>query len=108
MLAIFEFLIFVFFVPYVLLAVLLAKVIEAVAQSFHPGAVMFAGWLLIVGAWLSTHMAYDPNRPWVSMIELFSQSHLFGIPAPFLFIGAAFPVLILSFTVKTFKGPGVR
>lgn len=100
MLAILEFLLFVFALPYVLIFVFLVKAINALATYLHRPAMMWALWLTIVAMWLSSHMAENPNRPWVSMIERVAQSHLLGVPTPVCLIGAALLLLVLSFVVK--------
>ena len=95
MIAILEFLMFLFVLPYILFGVLLAKIWESVCRVFHPVLFLVAVWIASFGMYLLSSMA--PNdREWLSLVESIAQSHVFGVPTPFAIFGIAACVLIVS------------
>lgn len=95
MIAILEFLIFLFLLPYILFGVLLAKIWESVCTVFQPVLLLVAVWIASFGFFFLPSMA--PNdRPWLSLVESIAQSHVFSVPTPFAIFGVAGCVLIVS------------
>ncbi len=95
MIAILEFLIFAFFLPYILFGVLLAKIWESVCVIFQPVLLLVAVWIASLGLFLLPSMV--PNdRTWLSLVESIAQSHVFGVPTPYAIFGMALCVLIVS------------
>jgi len=99
MIAILEFLLFLFLLPYILFGLLLAKISEAVCMVFQPVLLLVAVWMASLGVFLIPSMA--PNdRPWLSLVESVAQSHVLGIATPFAILGLAVCVLIVSLIAR--------
>lgn len=99
MIAILEFLIFLFLLPYILFGVLLAKIAEAVCMVFHPVLLLVAVWIATLGVFLIPSMAAN-DQAWVSLIDSIAQSHVLGVPTPFAILGVAVCVLIVSVVAR--------
>ncbi|WP_158456335.1 hypothetical protein [Pseudomonas fluorescens] len=95
MIAILEYLIFLFLLPYILFGVLLAKIWETVCMVFQPVLLLVAVWIASLGLFLLPSMAAN-DRPWLSLVESIAQSHMFGVPTPFAIFGVAACVLIAA------------
>ncbi|WP_432780701.1 hypothetical protein QZH44_30050 (plasmid) [Pseudomonas corrugata] len=100
MIAILEFLIFLFLLPYILFGVLLAKIWETVCNVCQPGLLLVAVWIASLGGWLIPSMA--PNdRPWLTLVESIAQSHVLGAPTPFFIFGIALVILVFAVIART-------
>ncbi|MBC2385310.1 hypothetical protein HF209_30610 [Pseudomonas sp. WS 5096] len=102
MAALFEILVFVFLLPYILFGVLLAKVAETIGAMFQPVILLAAVWVAVMGAYLVPSMRAT-DAPWVTMIESVAQSHVLGVPTPFAFFAFAGVLVVVSLVVKQVK-----
>ncbi len=99
MIAILEFLILFFLLPYILFGVVLAKIWEAVCTFFQPVLLLLAVWICSIGMFLLPSM--EPHdRPWMTILEAIAQSHVFGLQTPFVIFGIAACVVIVSVAAR--------
>lgn len=102
MVALFELLIFVFLLPYILFRVLLAKVAEAIGAMFQPVILLAAVWVALMGIYLVPSMM-PTDAPWVTLIESVAQSHVWAVPTPFALFALAGVLVVVSLVMKQVK-----
>lgn len=102
MAALFEILIFLLLLPYILFGVLLAKVAETIGAVFQPVILLIAVWVAVMGAYLVPSMRAT-DAPWVTLIESVAQSHVLGLPTPFALFALAGVLVVVSLVVKQAK-----
>lgn len=81
--------------PYVLFGIILIKIWEAVCTVFQPALLMASVWIASMGLMLLPS-SVPTDRPFVSMLELVAQGHIFGIQTPYAIFGVAAIVLAIS------------
>nr|WP_192963330.1 hypothetical protein [Pseudomonas fluorescens]CEK42136.1 hypothetical protein PQBR57_0183 [Pseudomonas fluorescens SBW25] len=95
MMALVEFFILFLVWPYVLFGIILAKIWEAVCTVFQPALLMASVWIASMGL-LLLPSSFPTDRPYVTMVELVAQGHIFGIQTPNAIFCVAAIVLVLS------------
>lgn len=79
----------VIFAPYIIVGVLLGTVLVKLAEQFRM-PILFASLSaagLGVLAWLKS--TPNPDVPYSTVVEVFAQSHVFGVPAPGICLGVS-------------------
>ena len=95
MLALFQLLLLLLVLPYILFAVVLIKIWEAVCTVIHPVGLMIAVWFAIT-SFILLPSSFPSDRPWLSMVERVAQFKILGYPTPVTLIAVATLVLIVS------------
>ena len=85
MLALIEFLVWVFFFPYVLFGMLLGHVAYLVSRAFQPHMLLAGVWFATLGLYLLPMRAPD-DLPFVSLVDSIAQSHIAGLSTPLAFL----------------------
>lgn len=98
----FGILIFAILLPYILFGVVLAKVAEAIGEVFQPIILLTAVWVAVMGAYLVPSMM-PTDAPWLTLIESVAQSHVWGVPIPFVLFALAGVLVVVSFVMKQVK-----
>lgn len=100
MLALFQLLLLLLVLPYILFAVVLIKIWEAVCAVIHPMGLMIAVWFAIT-SFILLPSSFPSDRPWLSMVERVAQFKILGYPTPVTLIAVATLVLIVSVFLRT-------
>lgn len=98
MLDIILFITLVIFAPYFIVGVVLGTVLVKIAEKFRM-SVLFASLSaagLGVLAWLKS--TPNPDVPYSTVVEVFAQSHVFGVAMPFVCFGIA--ALLFAASIK--------
>lgn len=99
-----QFFVFMFALPYLLFGILLAKIWNSVCVICQPILMLVAAWVALIGLFLIPSMALN-ERPWLSLVDTIAQSHVSGVPTPFLFLGVAACVFVLSVILRERQVP---
>ena len=99
MLALFQLLLLLLVLPYILFAVVI-KIWEAVCTVIHPVGLMIAVWFAIT-SFILLPSSFPSDRPWLSMVERVAQFKILGYPTPVTLIAVATLVLIVSVLLRT-------
>lgn len=102
MMMLIEAIIFFLVWPYILFFVVLAKIWEAVCDLFNPTLLLVSVWIASFGL-LLLPSSIPSDRPYVTMVEVVAQGHVFGIQAPNLIFGVAAFVLVISVLTRQRK-----
>ncbi|MGT2457784.1 hypothetical protein ACU4GI_33320 [Cupriavidus basilensis] len=100
MLAILEFIVLLFVLPWFLFGILLAKVATAVAAIFEPHLLLAGVWLGSLGLYLMPRRIPD-DLPFVGLVDAIAQSHVFGLSTPVAMLAGA-GVIILAAAVVAY------
>ena len=95
MIALLELVFFLFFLPYILFGVVLAKIWDAVHTLFQPAILLVAVWIALLGLFLLYNMA-PKDRSWLTTVESVAQSYVFGISTPYAILGISVCALVVS------------
>lgn len=88
-------LIFLVIIPYILFAVVMIKIWEAVCTVIHPAGLMTAAWLTSLGLYLLPS-TFPSNTGWITMVERVAQFTIFGLKTPFALFALAGVALVVA------------
>lgn len=103
MLAILEFIVWLFVLPYVLFGMLLGHIALIVARAFEPRMLLAGVWFGAVGLYLFPRRVPD-DLPFVSLVDSLAQSHIAGLSTPVAFLSVA-GLLIAAAAVVAARKP---
>lgn len=90
MFALLEFILWLVFLPLVVVALIAATIANAIARMFHPASLFFAGWFAFAASWLLKN-ASPPDSQFGTIIDM-----LIGMYVPNIFFGVAALMLCVS------------
>lgn len=102
MLALVEFVVWLLILPYVLFGLLLTHIAHVFAQVFDSRLLLAGVWFGVMGARLLPSRTPDDSRPFVSLVEMVAQSHIWRVPTPAALIGVA-GILVVASAVVAFR-----
>lgn len=95
MLVLIELIIFFLVLPYILFGIVLRKIGNAVCAFFNPVLLLASVWIASLGLVLLPS-SVPSDRPYVSVVEMTAQGHIFGIQTPSAIFIVAALVLVIS------------
>lgn len=99
MAAVFEGLIFLIVLPYVLFGVLLATIWEAVCEVFYPPLLLGGLWIMIVGSFLLSRLVQS-DLTFVTVSTSIARTNLLSVPTPFVILGVGLCCVAASFVMR--------
>ncbi|ABD72131.1 hypothetical protein Rfer_4445 (plasmid) [Rhodoferax ferrireducens T118] len=85
MLALIEFVVWLFVLPYVLFGMLLGHFAFLVFRTFEPRMLLAGVWFATLGLYLLPKRVPD-ELPFVSLVDSIAQSHIAGLSTPLAFL----------------------
>jgi hypothetical protein len=98
--AILELVLAVFFAPFLIVYMVMVMAIDSLVSLFRNPFVVTSLGALGLAAVTWSHMTPDPEVPWNSLIDDVAQSHLVGIPLPYLAVALAVATLVIGLVVS--------
>ncbi|HDS1721834.1 hypothetical protein NPS53_07970 [Pseudomonas putida] len=99
MLALLQILFLLIVLPYILFAVVMIKIWDAVCSLIHPVGLMIAVWLASTG-YILLPSSFPSDRPWLSIVEQVAQFRILGYPTPVTLFAVAALVLVVSMFLR--------
>lgn len=104
MLGILEFIVWLFILPFALIALIAVSIVEAITTMFHVPTLYAGIWFCFAGSWLWGRKTPDPDREFVSIVEMVAQSHVGPSPTYLAFLAVGLLLIVISFSIR-FKQP---
>lgn len=99
MYAIIELVLLFLILPFFLFGFVLRRMVKVITDNFEPIQLLSSIWLSLVSYCLLPYREIDESRPYISMIEVVAQGHIFGISIPTFMFSMAGLLLITSVIV---------
>lgn len=100
MFQLFEFLLFVFFLPWILLGVFINLFVEFIDQLFHKPILFAAASTFAASCFLWGDCVPDETRPYQTLFEVAAQSTVFGLAMPLFLLLISIVLLLLAIAAK--------
>ncbi len=96
MIALLEFIVAVFLLPWLIVGVLIKAVWDAFSALVSNPLFVASILPIVVGFLTFSHMEPDPSIPWNTPFDIVAQATILGVPVPYLAFALGFGLLALS------------